>query len=305
MPDLKAARDAALAVLQQARALAVMLARMRNPYADGRVDAELPSQPSDRDLRKLKEVCAAAANAIPDSLLEELAGLTTPSGVRAGGSYFASAHELTVSIACAIKDHLDIILHDDESRFAPVADATAVAPRRRTSKAAKLALAKAAEVKPVPSYLQEVARRWSDDVVYYRQLLWDIAGMAKTVPVPRVRMLLDCELAQARRHRSLRAAVPTQRATAPAVDAKKAKRPNLNAFSPSSRATVFKLVRALSEYPQRFPNRPLKKTRVYDAAGLRGASQQRSVDVAVDLGLMTAAFAVTDAGREFIKDSKS
>lgn len=295
MPDLKAAREAALAVLKQVQRWSRMLSGMRNPYAEGARDEGVPSRPTLGELLDLRTACAAASNSIPDSVVGEVAGFVTPSGVRSGGAYFASAHELAVSIANATSDYLEVIIPE-----------TATKPSKAASLAASAGDgAKSSAVAASGSAPQDaIAKRWSDDSIYYRQLLWDIAAMVKTVAVPRVRMLLDCESAQALRHRQLVAALTGPSAKVTAVLPTKSSRPNLNPFSPSTKPSVFRLLRSLARIRRQDREGDIKKMAVYKAAGLKGQAAQRAVDAALEQGLLDSTFHLTSAGAAFLAENE-
>lgn len=288
MNDLTAAREAALGVLEQVQRWARMLTGMRNPYVDGIGEATLPARPTLDDLQRLRSACKQASEAVTDALVVELAGLTFPSGVRAGQSYFASAHELAASIANAMDDYLGVVLDEDHLQWA----------RRDPAEPAS------AGNDPNAASQDLVQRLWADDPVYFRQLLWDMLSMAKTIGVARARMLVDCEFAQARRNREWMEARRPASPRAEVADQKKARRPNLNPFSPSTRPNVLRLLAAAVAHWKR-PRQKLKKTALYVGAKLKGQSRQRAVLAATTLGFMTDDFRVTPEGVRLLDECKS
>ena len=75
--------------------------------------------------------------------------------------------------------------------------------------------------------------------------------------------------------------------------------------SPSTKPSVFRLLRSLARIRGRDREGDIKKMAVYKAAGLKGQAAQRAVDAALEQGVMDSTFHLTSAGAAFLAENES
>jgi hypothetical protein len=222
----------------------------------------------------------------------ELAGVASPGGVQAGAATFASAHDILSDAARVSSTCLDGLLITPKVRDDLDRDFDWNRGERSIPK----------------NLMLEYVRYWEGGDHYPRflTLLWEMVETLRFVDVLRLRGILDCEHALARRGRGVahnEGRLP--RSHLSTTDSGDPASPFTGqiSWSPSTRPNVLRFVRAADELRRmRSTKEPLSLAGIYRRANLKGNSQTRAKDAALRLKLVTARLEVTARGSRLIRE---